>query len=152
MKIAISLPKKLTTVQRRKIKEHYNALKIDVDRDLERIVLQRIPRVFKRLTMHQNSFKYALASVGRALFECYAAVVITKKAEFHLSAKGRSSILAALSYLCEPQDVIPDYVPGIGLIDDAHVMNLVIRELSRTDPDALEYVSEFLRRDDNVVN
>ena len=31
---------------------------------------------------------------------------------------------AALFYLCDIYDVIPDYVPHIGYLDDAHVLNL----------------------------
>lgn len=38
-------------------------------------------------------------------------------------------LIDALAYFCEPEDLIPDDVPGIGLLDDAIMMELVIREL-----------------------
>jgi uncharacterized membrane protein YkvA (DUF1232 family) len=41
----------------------------------------------------------------------------------------RSPVLAALAYLCDPEDVIPDEIPGIGLLDDAVMIELVFREL-----------------------
>ena len=41
----------------------------------------------------------------------------------------RSPVLAALAYVCDPEDIIPDDLPGIGLLDDAVMIELVFREL-----------------------
>jgi len=41
----------------------------------------------------------------------------------------RSPVLAALAYVCDPEDQIPDDIPGIGLLDDAVMIELVFREL-----------------------
>ena len=41
----------------------------------------------------------------------------------------RGPVLAALAYLCDPEDIIPDDIPGIGLLDDAVMIELVFREL-----------------------
>jgi uncharacterized membrane protein YkvA (DUF1232 family) len=50
-------------------------------------------------------------------------------AEWPLEAAERCPVLAALAYLCDPEDVIPDAIPGIGLLDDAVMIELVLREL-----------------------
>ena len=34
-------------------------------------------------------------------------------------------ITAALIYLVNPNDAVPDYLPGVGYLDDAAVMNFV---------------------------
>jgi hypothetical protein len=50
-------------------------------------------------------------------------------AEWPLDDSERYPVLAALAYLCDPEDIIPDDIPGIGLLDDAVMIELVFREL-----------------------
>jgi uncharacterized membrane protein YkvA (DUF1232 family) len=50
-------------------------------------------------------------------------------ADWQLDDRERSPVLAALAYVCDPEDLIPDDVPGLGLLDDAVMIELVFREL-----------------------
>lgn len=49
--------------------------------------------------------------------------------EWQLSTEERDSIRSALYYFVDPEDVIPDEVPGIGFLDDAIYAEIVIQEL-----------------------
>lgn len=49
--------------------------------------------------------------------------------DWPLNDDERSPVLAALAYACDPEDIIPDDIPGIGLLDDAVMIELVFREL-----------------------
>lgn len=43
---------------------------------------------------------------------------------------GRGRVLAALAYFNNPEDLIPDNVPGLGYLDDAIMVELLCRELA----------------------
>ncbi|NBD94948.1 MAG: DUF1232 domain-containing protein [Gammaproteobacteria bacterium] len=42
---------------------------------------------------------------------------------------GRRRVLAALAYFNNPDDLIPDHIPGLGFLDDAIMVELLVREL-----------------------
>ncbi len=50
---------------------------------------------------------------------------------------GRGRVLAALAYFNNPDDLIPDDVPGLGYLDDAIMVELLCREL-KPEMDAYE--------------
>jgi uncharacterized membrane protein YkvA (DUF1232 family) len=49
--------------------------------------------------------------------------------EWKLSEEDRRRVLSALAYLCDPEDLIPDHIPGLGFLDDAIYAEIVLREL-----------------------
>jgi len=49
--------------------------------------------------------------------------------EWRLEGRDRARILDALAYFADPDDLIPDRVPGIGYLDDAIMLELVAQEL-----------------------
>ena len=62
--------------------------------------------------------------------------------EWRLVGRDRSRILDALAYFVDPDDLIPDKLPGIGYIDDAIMIELVCQELKH-DIKAYEDFCEF---------
>lgn len=49
--------------------------------------------------------------------------------EWQLSDGERRHVLSALAYLCDPEDLIPDHIPGLGFLDDAIYAEIVLKEL-----------------------
>ena len=49
--------------------------------------------------------------------------------EWRLPQKDTARVLNALAYFTEPEDLIPDHIPGLGYLDDAIMIELVVREL-----------------------
>jgi uncharacterized membrane protein YkvA (DUF1232 family) len=68
-----------------------------------------------------------------------------KDAAWRLEGKDRARILDALAYFVDPDDLIPDKVPGIGYLDDAIMVELVVQEL-RHEIDAYEDFCKFRKQ------
>jgi len=49
--------------------------------------------------------------------------------EWRLPHEEAKRVLNALAYFTEPEDLIPDHIPGLGLLDDAIMVELCVREL-----------------------
>ena len=49
--------------------------------------------------------------------------------EWRLPHQEATRVLNALAYFTEPEDLIPDHIPGLGFLDDAIMVELVVREL-----------------------
>lgn len=49
--------------------------------------------------------------------------------DWRLSHAETKRVLCALAYFAEPEDLIPDQIPGLGFLDDAIMVELVVREL-----------------------
>lgn len=61
--------------------------------------------------------------------------------EWQLADDERNAIRGALYYFIDPEDVIPDHIPGLGYLDDALYAEIVIRTLEAE----IETYQEFCR-------
>ena len=58
-----------------------------------------------------------------------AMIDMLEDTDWALPKREREKILAALVYFGDPDDLIPDDVPGLGLLDDAIIVELLLLEL-----------------------
>lgn len=49
--------------------------------------------------------------------------------DWKLEGAHRKRVLEALAYFADPSDLVPDQIPGLGLLDDAIMVELVAQEL-----------------------
>lgn len=65
-------------------------------------------------------------------------------------------VLTALSYFCEPGDLVPDDIPGLGYIDDAIMIDIICHELEHEIQAFKEFVAfraaEARRLGDDALN
>lgn len=56
-------------------------------------------------------------------------IQMLKDEDWRLEGEDRKRVLNALAYFADPDDLIPDRVPGLGYLDDAIMVELVVRDL-----------------------
>jgi len=67
--------------------------------------------------------------------------------EWPITSAERERVLAALVYFCDPEDLIPDEIPGLGFLDDAIMVELAVRGLKH-EIEAYQDFGEFRRKYD----
>ena len=65
--------------------------------------------------------------------------------EWRLPHQDATRVLSALAYFAEPEDLIPDNIPGLGFLDDAIMIELVVRELKH-EIEAYQDFREYRKR------
>ena len=80
--------------------------------------------------------------IGERLAKLELVINMIGDQEWQLSDEEREHVLGALVYFCNPDDLIPDHIPGLGFLDDAIYVELVIREL-QAEVDSYEEFCEF---------
>jgi uncharacterized membrane protein YkvA (DUF1232 family) len=56
-------------------------------------------------------------------------IEMLRDADWRLEGSDRKRVLNALAYFADPDDLIPDRVPGLGYLDDAVIVELVVQDL-----------------------
>lgn len=84
----------------------------------------------KEALVSVRSLKKVPSFVAERLDKVDSLISMLSDSEWALEAKERKDVVTALSYFNEPEDMIPDNIPVIGLIDDAIMIELVVRELA----------------------
>lgn len=67
--------------------------------------------------------------VGQRLQALRDLINMVQDHEWRLPDGDASRVVNALAYFCEPEDLIPDRIPGLGYLDDAIMIELAVREL-----------------------
>lgn len=73
--------------------------------------------------------KSAPAFVQERLGKVERLINMLEDDEWALEDQERQDVATALSYFSDPEDIIPDNIPVLGYIDDAIMIELVVREL-----------------------
>ena len=139
----IQAPKKLDSNTKRTCREIYQQLIEAEPQPQEEYVLKHWPVVLNGLQANRQSWHMSLAAYAKGLFELYIKRTQEQTPE---SGSAERLILAALHYLCDPYDLIPDFDPDKGSLDDAYVLNLCLKELEKKHPTEFEQVTHSVRR------
>jgi uncharacterized membrane protein YkvA (DUF1232 family) len=68
--------------------------------------------------------------VGEAIAVLADLTDLIQDDEYAAPASVRSQVLAAIAYFSNPEDLIPDHIPGLGFLDDAIMIKFIEDEFS----------------------
>ena len=85
--------------------------------------------------------------VRARLLQLETMISMLEDTEWDLKGVDRDRVTSALAYFDEPLDLIPDHVPGFGFLDDAVMVELVVRELKH-DIEAFEDFCTYRREEE----
>ena len=74
-------------------------------------------------------------------------VDILRDDRWAVPASDRGRLLSGLAYFSDPDDMIPDSIPGIGYLDDAIMIELIVRELQHD----IEGYEDFCKSEGKLV-
>ncbi len=77
--------------------------------------------------------------ISSRLFKLETVINMVRDEEWRLNEEERARIRGALVYFTNPEDLIPDHIPGIGFLDDAIYVELILRELKNE----IDHYEEF---------
>jgi uncharacterized membrane protein YkvA (DUF1232 family) len=89
------------------------------------------------------------AFISDRLSKIASMVAMVNDAGFGMEEADKKRVLACLTYFANPKDIIPDNVPVLGFLDDAIMIELVVRELQHeveAYDDFVEYREDEARR------
>jgi hypothetical protein len=84
--------------------------------------------------------------ISQRLCKLEALIEMVHDEGWGLSGEDKQRVLTALMYFADPKDVIPDSVPVVGLLDDAIMIELCVRELKH-EVDAYEDFCSFRKNE-----
>ncbi len=110
----------------------------------EKAILEEARRLLDR-AQHGEGPEY----VRRRLSDLGTLIALLEDPEWPLEDRERGRIMAAISYFAEPEDMIPDKIPGLGFLDDALMAEIVIDELKH-DLEGYREFSEYRKQQEAI--
>lgn len=131
MRVAINLPIGLDGGIHDRIKKAYSSVIEEVGEPEWSYIKERLPRVLKRVRKSRTMWTANLCRTAEAIFDLLNQTATPQK---QLLPETKRLLIAALFYFCNPYDVLPDYTPGTGYIDDAIVFKECLTQVKKLQP------------------
>ncbi len=115
----------LTPVQVRTIESAYAGSMDDVDREDASHVLAKEAKARKKVEPLLSEDRWV--HFGRQILLLFGMLKAWWRDEFELPWKCAAAITAALLYFLNPFDIVPDFIPVVGYLDDAVVVGACLK-------------------------
>lgn len=125
--------------------EHFRLIMRNARKAAARLSPEEIVEAAERLLKTIDEAD-APAFIKERLTKLQLMIDMLQDIEWRLPHQEANRVLNALAYFSEPEDLIPDEIPGLGFLDDAIMIELVVREL-RHEIEAYQDFCSFRERE-----
>ena len=120
--------------------KHFRLIMREARRAAQRLSPEQIVAAAEAL-LHDVEESTAPGFIVERLRRLRLMISMLSDIEWRLPHQEAKRVLNALAYFAEPEDLIPDHIPGLGFLDDAIMIELVMRELKHE----IEAYEDFCR-------
>lgn len=99
----------------------------NVSREDEKVVVEELPEKVAKVL---DSVNQRLPIVKNLLGKVKMLYAMLRDKEFAMAWSSKTMVIAGLLYFISPIDLLPDYIPILGYIDDAFVMSVVMNAMA----------------------
>jgi len=128
--LMIELPIRVDSDLAERVEASYSEAIAKVGEDELTCIQSKLPRILADLRRGAQDWQSEVALTAAAIFQVYKDPESMGK----VGDDSKATLLAALFYLCNPYDIIPDRVRGTGFVDDAVVLNSCLRRIEEQAP------------------
>jgi uncharacterized membrane protein YkvA (DUF1232 family) len=99
----------------------------NVSREDEKVVVEELPEKVAKVL---DSVNQRLPIVKNLLTKVKMLYAMLRDKDFAMAWSSKTMVIAGLLYFISPIDLLPDYIPILGYIDDAFVMSVVMNAIA----------------------
>jgi uncharacterized membrane protein YkvA (DUF1232 family) len=116
-------PEELTPDQKARAREDFERIRKNIGRkDVEKALAETVPKL-KKLAGSDIGW---MVKFGKQVKLLFGMLKETWRGDYDLPWKTVASVAAALLYFINPLDIVPDFIPVVGYLDDAMVVFLAV--------------------------
>ena len=136
------LPVKLKGSLKETIENAYENAINEIGPEEIRYIHEKVARKFETTISSRTSWVAEMTKCYKAIYDLLG---YYKNNSNDILSNTIKSIGAALFYYINPYDVIPDFTPGTGYMDDFYVMVLCLKKI-KSNNDDVEILNRFLKK------
>jgi uncharacterized membrane protein YkvA (DUF1232 family) len=110
-----------------------------ISREDEKVVAEQLP---EKMSQVLESAHRRLPAVKNMLGKVKTLYAMMRDKDFSMAWTSKTLVIAGLLYFISPIDLLPDYIPALGYIDDAFVISLVMNAVATE----IERYGEYIGR------